>query len=151
MDTLGGLHEDTAEEINRCDGTANRTVWFNFWDTKLTFETSYLARLNYVHQNAVKHGLDGTTGRVMVSIVAQDAGSECLIEVEDDGSGSDPEKVRRALAGESESGSMALANVDARLRATYGDDHGLVVETGPGAGTKVSLRVPKYQAGVRAS
>ncbi len=102
-------------------------------------------------ENAVQHGLDGTTGRVMVSIVAQDAGSECLIEVEDDGSGSDPEKVRRALAGESESGSMALANVDARLRATYGDDHGLVVETGPGAGTKVSLRVPKYQAGVRAS
>jgi putative transposase len=25
--------------------------------TKLTFERSYLARLNYVHQNPVKHGL----------------------------------------------------------------------------------------------
>jgi putative transposase len=25
--------------------------------TRLTYETSYLARLNYVHQNAVKHGL----------------------------------------------------------------------------------------------
>jgi hypothetical protein len=32
-------------------------VWHNFWDTKLTYEKSYLARLNYVHQNAVKHGL----------------------------------------------------------------------------------------------
>ncbi len=32
-------------------------MWHNFWDTKLTFEKSYLARLNYVHQNAVKHGL----------------------------------------------------------------------------------------------
>jgi putative transposase len=29
----------------------------NFWDTKLTYEKSYLARLHYVHQNAVKHGL----------------------------------------------------------------------------------------------
>jgi len=29
----------------------------NFWDTRLTFEKSYLARLNYVHQNPVKHGL----------------------------------------------------------------------------------------------
>ena len=32
-------------------------MWFNFWDTKLTYERSYLARLNYVHQNPVKHGL----------------------------------------------------------------------------------------------
>jgi putative transposase len=26
-------------------------------DAKLTYERSYLARLNYVHQNPVKHGL----------------------------------------------------------------------------------------------
>ena len=32
-------------------------IWHNFWDTELTYEKSYLARLNYVHQNAVKHGL----------------------------------------------------------------------------------------------
>lgn len=27
------------------------------WDTLLSFETSYLARLNYVHNNPTKHGL----------------------------------------------------------------------------------------------
>ncbi len=102
-------------------------------------------------ENAVKHGLDGTTGHVGVTIIAEEAGTECLLSVEDDGAGSDPEKVRRALAGEAESGSMALANVDARLRSAYGDDHGLLVETAPGAGTKVSLRVPKFAPGVRAS
>ena len=32
-------------------------MWFNFWDTALTYEKSYLARLAYVHQNAVRHGL----------------------------------------------------------------------------------------------
>ena len=32
-------------------------MWHNFRETKLTFEASYLARLNYVHQNALKHGL----------------------------------------------------------------------------------------------
>jgi len=36
---------------------AGRQIWYNFWDKKLTYERSYLARLNYVHQNAVKHGL----------------------------------------------------------------------------------------------
>ncbi len=54
---LAHLHADTARELNRMDGQAGRQVWFNFWDTRLTYEHSYLARLNYVHQNAVKHGL----------------------------------------------------------------------------------------------
>jgi putative transposase len=54
---LKHLHGDTARELNRWDNRTGRTVWFNFWDTKLTFERSYLARLNYVHQNPVKHGL----------------------------------------------------------------------------------------------
>ena len=34
-----------------------RKVWFNFRDTKLTIQHSYLARLNCVHPNAVKHKL----------------------------------------------------------------------------------------------
>ena len=54
---LGLLHEKTAKWINRLDKTAGRKVWHNFHDTKLTYEKSYLARLNYVHQNPVKHGL----------------------------------------------------------------------------------------------
>jgi putative transposase len=57
MKLLKHLHADSAREINRVDGKVGRTVWFNFWDTKLTYERSYLARLNYVHQNPVKHGL----------------------------------------------------------------------------------------------
>ena len=54
---LGYLHERTAKWINRLDNAASRQVWYNFWDTRLTYEKSYLARLNYVHQNAVKHRL----------------------------------------------------------------------------------------------
>ena len=34
-----------------------RKVWHNFRETRLTYEKSYLARLNYTHQNPVKHGL----------------------------------------------------------------------------------------------
>jgi putative transposase len=54
---LKQLHGRTSREVNRLDKTTGRAVWHNFWDTQLTFEKSYLARLNYVHQNAVKHGL----------------------------------------------------------------------------------------------
>jgi putative transposase len=54
---LNVLHARTAGWINRLDNEPERKVWHNFWDTKLTYQKSYLARLNYVHQNAVKHGL----------------------------------------------------------------------------------------------
>jgi putative transposase len=51
------LHGVTAHDLNALEGVTGRQVWFNFWDTRLTRQHSYLARLNYVHQNAVKHGL----------------------------------------------------------------------------------------------
>jgi putative transposase len=56
-DFLNELHANTAREINQMDGCKGRSVWHNYWDSKITFEKSYWARLNYVHQNAVKHGL----------------------------------------------------------------------------------------------
>ena len=71
-----------------------------------------------------------------------------MIEVEDDGRGEDPDRVRSVLAGEAEGDSVGLGNVDARLRNAFGDDYGLVVETAPGAGTKVIVRVPKFAPGV---
>ena len=46
----------TARDLNRLDLVPGRTVWFNVLETELSFEKSYLTRLNYVHQNAV-HGL----------------------------------------------------------------------------------------------
>ena len=51
------LHSLTAMYINKLDCTKGRQVWFQYWDTCLTYERSYYARLNYVHNNAVKHGL----------------------------------------------------------------------------------------------
>jgi len=51
------LHGVTSHDLNALEGVTGRQVWFNFWDTKLTRQHGYLARLNYVHQNAVKHGL----------------------------------------------------------------------------------------------
>ena len=54
---LRELHSRSAVELNALDAVKGRTVWYNFRDTRLTHQYSYLARLNYVHQNAVKHGL----------------------------------------------------------------------------------------------
>ncbi|MFI1018509.1 sensor histidine kinase [Streptomyces sp. NPDC020965] len=103
-------------------------------------------------ENAVKHGLEDSPDERRVVIVAQDAGAEAMVTIEDDGVGMDPAVLRRILAGE-RSGSMGigLSNVDDRLRQVYGDDHGLVIETGVGAGMKITIRIPKYRPGVHSS
>jgi len=110
----------------------------------------YLA-IQPIVENAVRHGLARKEGGGRVNIVATDMGSDAEISIEDDGIGSDPEAIRRVLDGQTDSQSVGLGNVDARLRQVYGDDFGLVVETAPGAGTKVTFRVPKYAPGVHAS
>ena len=54
---LSKLHTLTAAKVNAWDETVGRKVWFQFWDTHLTYEKSYLARLKYVHYNPVHHGI----------------------------------------------------------------------------------------------
>jgi putative transposase len=56
-DLVRHLHSATAREVNRLDEAAGRKVWFQYWDSRITFEKSYFARLRYVHQNAVHHGI----------------------------------------------------------------------------------------------
>jgi len=98
-------------------------------------------------ENAVRHGLEGASGRVTVLITAADEGNDAVLTVEDDGAGASPEVITASLerAGRAGPGArgVGLGNVDARLRSVFGDPYGLVVETAPGAGTKVVIRVPK--------
>ncbi len=54
---LEHFHSRSSAWLNDRDGAKGRKVWHNFWETRLTHEKSYLAPLNYVHQNPVKHGL----------------------------------------------------------------------------------------------
>lgn len=118
----------------------------------LTVVVPFLA-LQPLVENAVRHGLAGRQGG-SIEIVARNEGSDCVISVEDDGIGMDPETLRSGhgdvLADGEQAAHVGLTNVDHRLRAAFGNDYGLVVETAPGAGTKVIMRVPKFAAGVRA-
>lgn len=103
-------------------------------------------------ENAVRHGLAGKPGGGTVSVIAEDAGAECVISVEDDGVGMDPSRLTEEMGDAHLTGdNVGLGNVHDRLRAAFGDECGLVVETGPAAGTKVSMRVPKFSRGVRAT
>jgi two-component system LytT family sensor kinase len=94
-------------------------------------------------ENAVKHGVETERDGGTVTVRVEDQDDECLIVVHDDGPGFE--------ATDAAAQSGALANIDRRLRQVFGAAYGLEIESRPGAGTTVQVRVPKYRPGVRAS
>ena len=43
---LRRLHSITAREVNQANGGSGQQVWHQYWDTHLTYERSYYARLS---------------------------------------------------------------------------------------------------------
>ncbi len=99
-------------------------------------------------ENAIRHGVEPRAGTGHVLVRGEAEGNDCVISVEDDGVGMDPGLAEEILAGRGGSDSVGLANVDRRLRNVYGPWFGLVVETAPGEGTRVVVRIPRFQPGV---
>jgi putative transposase len=54
---IGQLHGRTARTWNLEDKTPGRKVWFNFFDRDMKSDRHYWASVNYIHNNAVQHGL----------------------------------------------------------------------------------------------
>lgn len=101
-------------------------------------------------ENAVRHGLAKKPGGGTVTVIAQDHGSEALISVEDDGVGMDADRLENLRDAHRSGAHVGIGNINQRMRSVYGEEYALMVETAPGAGMKVVLRVPKFSPNVRA-
>ncbi len=100
--------------------------------------------LQPIVENAVKHGLSGKPRGGTVTVIAEDSGDKAIITVEDDGVGMDPERLKDLNDGHRAGSHIGLGNVSMRMQQIFGSDYALMVETAPGAGTKVTLRLPKF-------
>ncbi|GAA1409758.1 signal transduction histidine kinase [Glutamicibacter uratoxydans] len=96
-------------------------------------------------ENAVRHGLEAREDGGVISITATEDGLHAVISVEDDGVGMDPEQLASVLAGTTVNMHVGLRNVDVRLRQLYGNANGLIIDTAPGAGTQITMRIPKFR------
>ncbi len=108
----------------------------------LPVQVPYLT-LQPLVENAFRHGLEKRPGRGKISIIAENIGPEILIHVEDDGVGTDPDQLQKALAGTSSTPHVGILAVDTRLRSQFGPEYGLTISTNRDAGTKVTIRLPK--------
>lgn len=101
-------------------------------------------------ENAVQHGLERREGIGLVTIDAEDRDDDVYLAVSDNGVGMTAAAIAAITNAEGEpgAGSVGLANIQERLRSTYGEHYRLVIESEPDQGTRVSMLVPKYRAGV---
>lgn len=53
---INDLHKYTAGLWNKEDRSPGRRIWYEYWDRCIDHETSFYARINYIHWNPVKHG-----------------------------------------------------------------------------------------------
>ncbi|WP_277676213.1 sensor histidine kinase [Saccharopolyspora rectivirgula] len=155
-----GLYTTLADEIRNIDryltlerarfGPDRLKVQLRIAPEVLPVVVPFLA-LQPLVENAVRHGLANKPGGGTVTVVAEDNGNEAVISVDDDGIGMDPGRLDAELADAHLTGAhVGLGNINNRMRATFGNDYALVVETEKGAGMKVTMRVPKFAPGVQA-
>ena len=97
-------------------------------------------------ENAVRHGVERQAGRGRVAVSARIVGGDVELRVCDDGVGIEPDRLEAVLAGAG--GGIGVSNVDARLRATFGERYALRIESDLGAGTTAVMTVPNLRGEV---
>jgi two-component system LytT family sensor kinase len=153
-----GLFTTLAEELRNIDryltlesaryGPQRLNVRLKISPEVLSVTVPFLV-LQPLVENAVRHGLARKPGGGTVTVVAQDHGTEALISVEDDGVGMDADRLEELRDAHRSGAHVGIGNINQRMRSMYGEEYALMVETAPGAGMKVILRVPKYSPNVR--
>lgn len=95
-------------------------------------------------ENAIRHGLlenGERTGGTVTLVARRGEGGELVVRVTDDGVGMSRQVLERALT-DAKAG-IGLFNVNERLRTLYGPEYALLVDSAPGRGTTVEIRVPQ--------
>ncbi|MDY5219395.1 MAG: sensor histidine kinase [Eubacteriales bacterium] len=97
-------------------------------------------------ENAIYHGVKHRRGRGLVRVTGRMEDSWLILEVADNGAGMTPERlaqVREGLSGSgAESAGYGLFNVNKRIQLYYNQPQGVWIESRPGEGTSVTLKLP---------
>jgi two-component system sensor histidine kinase YesM len=109
--------------------------------------------LQPIVENAIVHGIEELADDTTIYIKALVDGSDCRIEITDNGRGMNEEELellqQKILGLVPDSGSsgngIGLKNVQDRLRFAFGPDYGIEVSTMEGCFTKVCVKIPMDQ------
>ena len=96
-------------------------------------------------ENAIKHGIIKKEAGGTVQIQITESDYELKMVVTDNGSGMSPQTAQIIFKGEihsAEGAGIGVKNIHERLIRYYGEGYGLVFETSPVSGTKVTVKIP---------
>ncbi|MBO5093876.1 MAG: sensor histidine kinase [Lachnospiraceae bacterium] len=101
-------------------------------------------------ENALNHGLKNKRGEKRIGVYAEAEDGLLCIMVTDNGIGMDGEEVNRRLRENDKSAiesgnSIGIYNINARMKMLYGEEYGVCVESAPGEGCRVILRIPRLK------
>ncbi|GBG09705.1 hypothetical protein PAT3040_04364 [Paenibacillus agaridevorans] len=102
-------------------------------------------------ENAIKHGIENKKGKGVISISVREEGEAVRIRIRDDGVGIEAAKLDRIRQSLAQTGknlkegrAIGLQNVNDRIELHYGQGYGLTVDSAVGAGTTITLHIPRY-------
>ncbi len=96
-------------------------------------------------ENALYHGIKLKRGQGRIQVRGREAGEDILLTVEDDGAGMTEERLAQLKEGleKRQTVGFGVVTVHERLQLLFGPGYGLRVESRPGEGTRVEVRLPK--------
>lgn len=94
-------------------------------------------------ENAIYHGLKEQQKPGTVRVRGYQEGNMLIFMVEDDGAGMTKERLEEVLSREEAKNHFGLRSVIERISLYYGKSGSVEVESRPGRGTRVTVRVPQ--------
>ena len=153
-----GFHEKVtiAKELEFVNDyiTIEKIKYAELFDVQITVEDPDLYRAGIVKltlqplvENAIFSGIEpsGKNGMIQIMVYARD--NLLYLRVRDDGVGIPPDKMENLLKDTervkgSRMSSIGIANVDRRIKLTYGEEFGLTVTSELGRYTEIIIKMP---------
>lgn len=107
-------------------------------------------------ENAVYHGLDESKSTMRIEISYRREGTDRIFVIRDDGVGMEPQTLERlrlrlvnrapdaGSVGDGDGG-IGMRNIHERLKLLFGEAYGIEVDSAPGEGTAVTIRLPALE------
>jgi len=99
-------------------------------------------------ENAIKHGVLPKKEGGTIAISSRIEDGRLILVVEDDGVGTDMERIREILKYDPHRKSIGLYNVFSRLKNIY-NKNVMIIESELGKGTKVTISIPIEEGAVQ--
>ena len=109
--------------------------------------------LQPIVENAISHGLGNLTSVGTLEISAFEKNDRLYIQIEDDGEGMDQEKVAeivrfintaKPVEGKK---NIGIRNVNQRIKLACGEQYGIIIESTPYQGSRVTIQLPIMREG----